>query len=53
MYSTIKIQNNEGQHMDLYIPRKCSAINRLITSKDHASFKFNVRHLDKLGRYIG
>ncbi|GKU94450.1 hypothetical protein SLEP1_g7946 [Rubroshorea leprosula] len=30
------MQNKEGQNMDLYIPRKCSATNRLITSKDHA-----------------
>ncbi|KAL2928173.1 40S ribosomal protein S21 [Bienertia sinuspersici] len=26
--------------MDLYIPRKCSATNRLITAKDHASASF-------------
>ncbi|GKV53945.1 hypothetical protein SLEP1_g60456, partial [Rubroshorea leprosula] len=30
------MQNEEGPNMDLYIPRKCSATNRLITSKDHA-----------------
>ncbi|KAK8515300.1 hypothetical protein V6N12_075345 [Hibiscus sabdariffa] len=39
--------------MDLYIPRKCSATNRLITSKDHASVQINVGHLDELGRYTG
>ncbi|MFQ6650138.1 hypothetical protein Gotur_022547 [Gossypium turneri] len=47
------MQNEEGQNMDLYIPRKCSATNRLITSKDHASVQINVGHLDELGRYTG
>ncbi|KAE8720922.1 40S ribosomal protein S21 [Hibiscus syriacus] len=47
------MQNEEGQNMDLYIPRKCSATNRLITSKDHASVQINVGHLDELSRYTG
>ncbi|KAK4352355.1 hypothetical protein RND71_027873 [Anisodus tanguticus] len=47
------MQNDEGQNMDLYIPRKCSATNRLITSKDHASVQLNVGHLDECGRYTG
>ncbi|PPD91831.1 hypothetical protein GOBAR_DD11238 [Gossypium barbadense] len=42
------MQNEEGQNMDLYIPRKW-----LITSKDHASVQINVGHLDELGRYTG
>ncbi|KAL3371612.1 hypothetical protein AABB24_008250, partial [Solanum stoloniferum] len=49
----VKMQNDEGQNMDLYIPRKCSATNRLITSKDHASVQLNVGHLDESGRYTG
>ncbi|MCD7457003.1 40S ribosomal protein S21 [Datura stramonium] len=49
----VKMQNDEGQNMDLYIPRKCSATNRLITSKDHASVQLNVGHLDEFGRYTG
>ncbi|KAI3752505.1 hypothetical protein L2E82_24539 [Cichorium intybus] len=48
-----KMQNEEGQNMDLYIPRKCSATNRLITSKDHASVQINVGHVDESGRYTG
>lgn len=48
-----KMQNDEGQNMDLYIPRKCSATNRLITSKDHASVQLNVGHLDDRGVYTG
>ncbi|KAG6430205.1 hypothetical protein SASPL_108267 [Salvia splendens] len=47
------MQNEEGQNMDLYIPRKCSATNRLITSKDHASVQINVGHVDESGRYTG
>ncbi|KAH7867080.1 hypothetical protein Vadar_028639 [Vaccinium darrowii] len=48
-----KMQNEEGENMDLYIPRKCSATNRLITAKDHASVQLNVGHLDEAGRYTG
>ncbi|OAY80734.1 40S ribosomal protein S21 [Ananas comosus] len=47
------MQNEEGQMMDLYIPRKCSATNRLITAKDHASVQINVGHLDENGIYSG
>ncbi|KAJ6775457.1 40S RIBOSOMAL PROTEIN S21 [Salix purpurea] len=47
------MQNDEGQNMDLYIPRKCSATNRLITSKDHASVQLNIGHLDGNGHYTG
>ncbi|KAG5607357.1 hypothetical protein H5410_028849 [Solanum commersonii] len=48
----VKMQNDEGQNMDLYIPRNF-ATNRLITSKDHASVQLNVDHLDEFGQYIG
>ncbi|CAM8935690.1 unnamed protein product [Rhodiola kirilowii] len=47
------MQNEEGQNVDLYIPRKCSATNRLITSKDHASVQINIGHLDENGVYNG
>ncbi|KAL8507104.1 hypothetical protein ACS0TY_017841 [Phlomoides rotata] len=47
------MQNDEGKNMDLCIPRKCSATNRLITSKDHASVQFNLGHLDERGVYTG
>ncbi|GMH30983.1 hypothetical protein Nepgr_032826 [Nepenthes gracilis] len=46
-----KMQNEEGAMMDLYIPRKCSATNRLITAKDHASVQINIGHLDENGVY--
>ncbi|CAL0316332.1 unnamed protein product [Lupinus luteus] len=47
------MQNEEGQITELYIPRKCSATNRLITSKDHASVQINIGHLDESGVYNG
>lgn len=47
------MQNEEGENMDLYIPRKCSATNRLITAKDHASVQINLGHLDERGIYTG
>ncbi|KAI3941348.1 hypothetical protein MKW92_005295 [Papaver armeniacum] len=38
--------NEEGQNMDLYIPRKCSATNRIITAKHHVnSVQFNIGHI--------
>ena len=36
------MQNDEGRIVDLYIPRKCSATNRLITAKDHASVQIEI-----------
>ncbi|XP_022973757.1 40S ribosomal protein S21-2-like [Cucurbita maxima] len=47
------MQNEEGKITELYIPRKCSATNRLITSKDHASVQINIGHLDDNGIYTG
>ncbi|CAI5518707.1 unnamed protein product [Closterium sp. Naga37s-1] len=47
------MQNEDGEFVDLYTPRKCSATNRLITSKDHASIQINVGNLDANGLYTG
>ena len=44
-------QNSEGQTVDLYIPRKCSATNRLIQAKDHGSVQINIAHVDANGTY--
>ncbi|KAK9797454.1 hypothetical protein WJX73_009844 [Symbiochloris irregularis] len=43
--------NDEGETVDLYIPRKCSWTNKLITAKDHAAVQINVGHLDDDGVY--
>ena len=52
------MQNSEGQYVDLYIPRKCQATNRLIDCKDTASVQItlntdglNVEH-DKEQKYF-
>ncbi|WOL09500.1 40S ribosomal protein S21 [Canna indica] len=47
------MQNEAGDMIDLYIPRKCSATNRLITAKDHAAVQINVGHVDETGVYTG
>lgn len=39
--------------MDLYVPRKCSATNRLITAKDHASVQINVAEVNEEGKITG
>ena len=41
------MQNDEKQIVDLYIPRTCSATNKLIGPKDHSSVQFNVADIDE------
>merc|ERR1712039_902689 len=48
-----KMLNADGKVVDLYIPRKCSATNMLITAKDHSSVQINIGKLDETGRYSG
>ncbi|CAE8612697.1 unnamed protein product [Polarella glacialis] len=48
-----KMQNDEGRIVDLYLPRKCSATNRLIPAKEHGSVQLNVGQVDEDGRYTG
>jgi small subunit ribosomal protein S21e len=36
-----------------YVPRKCSATNRIIKAKDHASVQLSVAKVDENGRYTG
>jgi len=43
------MQNEEGEKVDLYIPRKCSATNRLITANDHACVQVNIGHVNANG----
>mmetsp|Transcript_7397 Transcript_7397/g.12878 ORF Transcript_7397/g.12878 Transcript_7397/m.12878 type:complete len:80 (+) Transcript_7397:42-281(+) len=48
------MQNDAGENVDLYIPRKCSWTNRLITSRDKGSVQINVGSVDpKTGLYTG
>ena len=36
------MQNSEGTYVDLYIPRKCHATNRLLDCKDTASVQITI-----------
>ncbi|XP_071742703.1 small ribosomal subunit protein eS21 [Lepeophtheirus salmonis] len=48
------MQNEAGQYVDILIPRKCSASNRIISAKDHASIQINVADVDEAtGRMTG
>ncbi|KAI0341563.1 ribosomal protein S21e [Trametopsis cervina] len=46
------MENDQGVLVDLYVPRKCAATNRLITSKDHASVQIAVADVDENGRAL-
>jgi small subunit ribosomal protein S21e len=48
------MQNEAGDHVDVYIPRKCSSTGRIITAKDHASVQVAVANVDeRTGRMTG
>ncbi|OQV14618.1 putative 40S ribosomal protein S21 [Hypsibius exemplaris] len=49
----VKMQNDAGENVDLYIPRKCSSTNRIIASKDHAAVQINLVELDNEGKATG
>ncbi|CAB9496514.1 40S ribosomal protein S21 [Seminavis robusta] len=40
------MQNESGENVDLYVPRKCSWTNRLVKAKDHSSVQINVANVD-------
>ncbi|XP_018023788.1 40S ribosomal protein S21 [Hyalella azteca] len=41
------MQNEAGEYVDLYVPRKCSTSNRIIHAKDHASIQINIAEVDE------
>jgi len=47
------MENDQGILVDLYVPRKCAATNRLITSKDHASVQISIVDVDDEGKATG
>ncbi|KAF8420517.1 40S ribosomal protein S21 [Tirmania nivea] len=47
------MENEKGELVDLYVPRKCSATNRIIKAKDHASIQISIGKVDENGRYTG
>jgi small subunit ribosomal protein S21e len=42
------MQNETGENVDLYVPRKCSFTNRLVPAKDHSSVQLNVANVDPI-----
>ncbi|KAG9001686.1 40S ribosomal protein S21 [Tulasnella sp. 427] len=46
------MENSQGILVDLYVPRKCAATNRLITAKDHASVQIAVCDVDEDGKML-
>ena len=46
-----RMQNEEGKFVDLYIPRKCAATNKVIAPKDHASVQIAIGHVNAEGVY--
>ncbi|CRG88104.1 40S ribosomal protein S21 [Talaromyces islandicus] len=48
-----KMENEKGEIVDLYVPRKCSATNRIIKANDHASVQLAIGNVDENGRYTG
>ncbi|KAH9842568.1 40S ribosomal protein S21 [Rhodofomes roseus] len=46
------MENDQGVLVDLYVPRKCAATNRLITAKDHASVQLTICDVDQDGRAL-
>ncbi|DAZ97192.1 TPA: hypothetical protein N0F65_003823 [Lagenidium giganteum] len=47
------MQNEAGQNVDIYIPRKCSWTNRIIAAKDHSSVQINVARVNANGVFTG
>ena len=43
------MHNSDGVNIDLYIPRKCTTTNRLISAKDKASVQLNIGHVSADG----
>ncbi|GAK64370.1 40S ribosomal protein S21 [Moesziomyces antarcticus] len=46
------MENDRGDLVDLYVPRKCAATGRIIEAKDHASVQIAVADVDANGRMI-
>lgn len=46
------MENDRGQLVELYVPRKCSATNKIIKADDHASVQINIAQVDEDGRAV-
>lgn len=48
------MQNDAGEFVDLYIPRKCTTSSRIIDAKDHAAIQLPLAKVDpNTGRMTG
>lgn len=48
------MQNEAGEFVDMYIPRRCDVSNQLIGAKDHASISLRLAEVDaNTGRMNG
>ena len=47
------MQNDAGEIVDSYVPRKCMATNKLIAPHDHASVQFQVSKVNEQGLPTG
>ncbi|CAH0488601.1 hypothetical protein KXD40_006231 [Peronospora effusa] len=47
------MQNEAGESIDIYIPRKCSWTNRILAAKDNASVQINVGRVNADGVFTG
>merc|ERR1712007_39332 len=52
-HTSITMEDERGELVDLYVPRKCSATGRIMKAKDHASVQLSVGKVDENGRYTG
>lgn len=48
----VGIQNDDGAHVELYIPRKCSATSKIIGPSDKSSVQIIVPRVDSEGKVI-
>ena len=51
--SPIQTRTANSLQFPSYVPRKCSATNRIIKAKDHASVQISIGKVDENGRYTG
>ncbi|KAL7057824.1 hypothetical protein AAHC03_016450 [Spirometra sp. Aus1] len=48
------MQNEAGEFVDMYVPRRCDVSNQLIGAKDHASISIRLAEVDhNTGRMTG
>merc|ERR1712080_40086 len=46
------MKNVQGEDVDLYVPRKCSATSRLLNPTDKSSIQLNIPKFDSNGRIL-